>query len=148
MAIPTTSTGTSERRRWPPLRWPLTGLAAVVVLLAVVLVAPQLLYPPLTDRELDDQKVTTGKERIELKREQAKLQNDARGTLLSGLTGGVVLLGAFFTWRQIQTSRVQLQQNADATRDQLELARQGQITERFTRAVEQLGSVHLDLRLV
>jgi uncharacterized protein YjbI with pentapeptide repeats len=136
------------------LGWLLAGLALVAILFAAVLVASRLLYPPLTDRELDRHQVTDGKERIELKREQEKLQNDARGTLLQGLGGAVLVLGAYFTWRQVQTSRTQLQQNADATRnqlkltrDQLDLAREGQLTERFTRAIDQLGSDHLDVSL-
>jgi hypothetical protein len=48
----------------------------------------------------------------------------------------VLLLGAYFTWRQVQ-----------ATRQQLYLTEQGQLTERFTRAVDQLGSDRLDVRL-
>ncbi|HEX8134914.1 MAG TPA: pentapeptide repeat-containing protein [Actinomycetes bacterium] len=106
------------------------------MLVGVVLVGPRLLYPPLTDRELDRQGVTGGKDRIELKREQGQLQNDARTTLLQALAGGALLLGAYFTWRQVQTGR-----------QQVHLAEQGQITERFTRAIDQLGSDHLDVRL-
>jgi hypothetical protein len=106
------------------------------VLLGVVLVGPRLLYAPLSDRELDRQGVTGGKDRIELKREQGQLQNDARATLLQALAGGALLLGAYFTWRQVQTGR-----------QQVHLAEQGQITERFTRAIDQLGSAHLDVRL-
>jgi hypothetical protein len=106
------------------------------VLLGVVLVGPRLLYPPLSDRELDRQGVTGGKDRIELKREQGQLQNDARATLLQALAGGALLLGAYFTWRQVQTGR-----------QQVHLAEQGQITERFTRAIDQLGSAHLEVRL-
>ena len=106
------------------------------MLVGVVLVGPRLLYPPLTDRELDRQGVTGGKDRIELKREQGQLQNDARTTLLQALAGGALLLGAYFTWRQVQTGR-----------QQVHLAEQGQITERFTRAIDQLGSEHLDVRL-
>jgi hypothetical protein len=144
---PATPTGPPKHQRWPSPGWLLAGLALVAILLAMVLVAPRLLYPPLTDRELDRQRVTVGKDRIELKREQDKLQNDARGALLQGLGGAVLLLGAYFTWRQVQTSREQLQQTAQATQEQLELAREGQLTERFTRAVDQLGSEHLDVRL-
>ena len=59
----------------------------------------------------------------------------------------MLLLGAYFTWRQVQTSREQLQHGAAATRDQLQLTREGQLTERFTRAVDQLGAEHLDVRL-
>jgi len=106
------------------------------VLLGVLLVGPRLLYPPLGDRELDRQGVTGGKDRIELKREQGQLQNEARTTLLQALAGGALLLGAYFTWRQVQTGR-----------QQVHLAEQGQITERFTRAIDQLGSDHLDVRL-
>jgi hypothetical protein len=116
--------------------WALAALAVVAVLVGVVLVGPRLLYPPLTDRELDRQGVTGGKDRIELKREQGQLQNDARTTLLQALAGGALLLGAYFTWRQVQTGR-----------QQVHLAEQGQITERFTRAIDQLGSDHLDVRL-
>ena len=120
----------------PSAGWVLAALAVVAVLLGVVLVGPRLLYPPLSDRELDRQGVTGGKDRIELKREQGQLQNDARATLLQALAGGALLLGAYFTWRQVQTGR-----------QQVHLAEQGQITERFTRAIDQLGSDHLDVRL-
>jgi hypothetical protein len=65
-----------------------------------------------------------------------KLQNDARTTLLQGLGGLAVLAAAFYTYQQVQTGR-----------RQLHLAQQGQVTERFTRAVDQLGSDHLDVRL-
>ena len=120
----------------PPVGWALVALAVVVVLLGVLLVGPRLLYPPLGDRELDRQGVTDGRDRIGLKREQGRLQNDARATLLQALAGGALLLGAYFTWRQVQTGRQQVQ-----------LAEQGQITERFTRAIDQLGSEQLDVRL-
>jgi pentapeptide repeat protein len=116
--------------------WALAALAVVAVLAGVVLLGPRLLYPPLSDQELDRQGVTGGKDRIELKREQGQLQNDARATLLQALAGGALLLGAYFTWRQVQTGR-----------QQVHLAEQGQITERFTRAIDQLGSGHLDVRL-
>jgi hypothetical protein len=113
----------------------LATLGVAAVLLAVVVVVPRLLYPPLTDRELDRDKVT-GKDRVQLRNDRLRLQNDARATLLQGLAGGVLVLGAYFTWRQVQT-----------TRQQLHIAEQGQLTERFTRAVDQLGADRLDLRL-
>lgn len=124
-----------EHRVWPSPRWLLAALGLTAVLLAIVLAMPRLLYPPLSDRELDRDKVT-GKDRIQLQNDRLKLQNDARATLLQGLAGGVLLLGAYFTWRQLQS-----------TRRQLSIAEQGQLTERFTRAVDQLGSDRLDLRL-
>ncbi len=58
-----------------------------------------------------------------------RAQNEVRTTLLQGLGGIVVLVGAYFTYRQLHTSR------------------EGQITERFTRAIDQLGHPQLDVRL-
>ncbi len=57
-------------------------------------------------------------------------------TLAQILGGAALLLGLYFTWRG--------QQNAQA---QLELNRRGQITERFTQAIDQLGSEDLEIRL-
>jgi hypothetical protein len=61
--------------------------------------------------------------------EELKAQNDARTTLLQALAGGVLLLGAYFTYRQLRVTR------------------EGQLTDRYTKAVDQLGSQHLDVRL-
>jgi hypothetical protein len=50
-------------------------------------------------------------------------------TLLFQIIGGVAfLLGAYFTWQQLINSR-----------DELKSSREGQITERYTRAIDQLG---------
>ncbi len=68
--------------------------------------------------------------------EGLKAQNEVRTTLLQGLGGVVLLVGAYFTYRQVTNSRAQLQ-----------VAQQGQITERFTRAIDQLGHAQLDVRL-
>lgn len=73
----------------------------------------------------------------------ATAQNDVRTTLLQGLGGVVLLVGAYFTYRQLINSREQLAHS----HEQLQLAQQGQITERFTRAIDQLGHAQLDVRL-
>jgi hypothetical protein len=65
-------------------------------------------------------------------RELYKARNDVRGTLVQVLAGGLVATGLVYTART------------------LELNRSGQVTERFTRAVDQLGqreSGKLDVRL-
>lgn len=59
----------------------------------------------------------------------AKLENDARTTLIQGLGGLVLLIGLYFTLKNLQ------------------LTQDRQITERYTRAVEQLGSDKLEVRL-
>jgi hypothetical protein len=100
----------------------------------LVLFAPRLLVPPASDASLRD--VTDAAKRHELRDSRLKLQNDVRTTLLQGVGGLAVLIGAFFTYRQVQTSR-----------RQLEIAQHGQVTERFTRAIDQLGHENLDVRL-
>ena len=61
--------------------------------------------------------------------EGLKAQNEVRATLLQGLGGVVLLVGVYFTYRQLRTTR------------------EGQITERYTRAIDQLGHDQLDVRL-
>lgn len=98
----------SAVRRWLP------AVAAVVGMLGllwvILVVAPPWFVP---DQSL----------------EGLRAQNEVRTTLLQGLGGAALLVGAYVTYRQLQTSR------------------EGQITERFTRAIDQLGSERLDVRL-
>ena len=108
------------------VRWPLAGLAALVVILACVLVIPQW----LVHWELGATASSLSPA------DKAKAINDVRATLLQGIGGAVILLGAYFAYRQLQTGR-----------EQLQIAQQGEVTERFTRAVDQLGHAELDVRL-
>ena len=99
--------------------WLVAGLAALLVVLGCVLVLPQW----LVEQELGaSMRTLTAAER-------AKAINDVRTTLLQGVGGAAVLVGVFFTYRQLHTSR------------------EGQITERFSRAVEHLGSDQEDVQL-
>jgi uncharacterized protein YjbI with pentapeptide repeats len=52
-------------------------------------------------------------------------------------------LGAFLTWQQVQSGAEQVR----VSQRQLEIGQEGQITERFTRAIDQLGSKSIDVRL-
>jgi uncharacterized protein YjbI with pentapeptide repeats len=47
--------------------------------------------------------------------------------------------GAYFTWRQLQLGRQQLRQALDSSTAQIQLSREGQVTEQFSRAIELLG---------
>jgi uncharacterized protein YjbI with pentapeptide repeats len=134
----------------------------VVLLLACVLWIPRWLYPPLTDNDLSG--VKTAQNELdaakiqEFKDARLKLQNDARTTLLQGL-GALLLLtgagiGAAITLRQVKVSqdglhatREQMQHTLETTRQQLNLTEQGQVTDRYTRAVEQLGHEKAPVRL-
>jgi Pentapeptide repeats (8 copies) len=101
--------------------------AVLALLLLCVLVFPRLLHPPLSPVQL--QSVASADRRVELQQAQARLQNDARATLLQGVAGVLLVVGVVATWRQVHVSR------------------EGQITERFARAIDHLGSDSEDVRL-
>jgi hypothetical protein len=61
--------------------------------------------------------------------ERVNAVNQARGTMLQLLGGLVLGAGAVATWRQLR------------------VAREGQVTDRFTRAVDQLGRPEVDVRI-
>ena len=63
-------------------------------------------------------------------KEPIELENDTRRTWAQILGGAFFLITAYFTWRNLQ------------------IAKEGQITERFTKAIDQLGDKeHLEVRL-
>jgi hypothetical protein len=101
--------------------------ALALALVLCVLVVPGWLHPPLSSAQL--QAVTSAERRVELQQAQERLQEDARATLLPGIAGVLLAVGAIAAWRQVQVSR------------------EGQITERFSRAVDHLGSDNRDVRL-
>lgn len=65
-----------------------------------------------------------------------KAESDARGQLLQALGASVLLLGLYFTARTLRLNT-----------ETFKLNTQGQITERFTRAVDQLGNNDVDVRV-
>jgi pentapeptide repeat protein len=73
-------------------------------------------------------------EGIAERKDLPKLENDARTTLIQALGGAALLIGLFFTWRNLRMT----EQNSRQT---LDLSRKGQINDRFTKAIEQLGAV-------
>jgi uncharacterized protein YjbI with pentapeptide repeats len=103
----------------------ITGVLAFT--LACVVFLPRLLYPPLSRAEL--QGVSTAKERIELQQAQSQLQSNVRTPLLQGLGALFLIGGLVATWQQVRISR------------------EGQITDRFTNAINQLGSENRATRI-
>jgi uncharacterized protein YjbI with pentapeptide repeats len=105
--------------------WLVGGLALVVFGLVVLSL---LVFPGyLVQRTLD----ATGSPALGAA-ERLKAENDARTTLLQGVAGLVLVVGAGATWRQLQINR------------------EGQITERFNKAIDHLGESgddKIDVRL-
>ena len=79
--------------------------------------------------------------------QRASAVSSARTTLVQGLVGLAALAGIFVAWQQLQSDREQSRTDRQQLREQLTLTRQGQVAERFTRAVDQLGSDKLEQRL-
>jgi hypothetical protein len=112
----------AEVRRWVSAVVMLAGAVAVIVVLVVVV--PPLFAP-------DD--------RFSVAADAIKAQNDVRVALLQSIAGVGVLVGVYFTWRQLAETRRQAEQTSAATRAQLGMAVQQQVNERLANAVEQLG---------
>ena len=66
-------------------------------------------------------------------RNHFETENAARATLAQALSGVFLVIGLAVTWRELS--------------DTQRLTQEGQITERFTRAVDQLGSEKLQVQL-
>jgi hypothetical protein len=109
--------------------WRAGALAAAAVLLAFIalILVPLLLHPNLSNADLRG--VPDAQTRITLQQAQAQLQNNARSTLLQGFAGLILVAGAIATWRQVQISR------------------HGQITDRMTRAIDQMASDNIHVRI-
>jgi Pentapeptide repeats (8 copies) len=75
-------------------------------------------------------------ERIQLEKDLITAENNARVTIAQIIGGLVVLLGLYATFRNIEIAR-----------ENLRVAEVGKLTERFSKAVEMLGSDKLNVRL-
>ncbi|WP_048126110.1 pentapeptide repeat-containing protein [Methanosarcina sp. WWM596] len=76
--------------------------------------------------------------------EKVTQENQSRATLAQILGGVAIGIGLYYTWRRITIAEEDLkvtQENLKVTQKNLKVSQEGQITERFTRAVEQLGAI-------
>jgi uncharacterized protein YjbI with pentapeptide repeats len=105
----------------------LLTVAGLAVLAGCIYVLPRLLVPDRSAASLAA--IPDAAKRLELEDARLKQRNDVRATLLQGLAGAVVAVGLSLTWRQIRVNQ------------------EGQITERFNKAIDHLGSDKIDLRL-
>jgi hypothetical protein len=87
---------------------------------------------------------------VELK-DVLKAENDARATLAQILGGFTVLVGLYFAWANLKATQDAQQDTqkaqAETLKNQAETLRitnEGQITDRFTKAIDQLGAVKED----
>jgi hypothetical protein len=109
-----------------------TGILVVVVLLIFI--------PKIQVASLRNAKGVDAKDVF-------KAENDARATLAQILGGFAVLIGLVVAWQNLRQNISETTQSLEATNKNLELTKEGQVTERFTKAIEQLGNSKLEIRL-
>ena len=73
----------------------------------------------------------------------ARLEDEYRRTLAQILAGCGLLVGLYLTWRRI----VATEDNVRVAQETVRVVEEGQITERFTRAIAQLGDDKMAIRL-
>jgi uncharacterized protein YjbI with pentapeptide repeats len=132
--------GTAHRRIYAGWWSGLIALLFVILLLGSLFVFPQMLVDRTIASRKNYQSPSTA--------DYLKAENDVRTTLLQGLGALVVLAGALTTWRQLLSSLDRNREEMRLNRAEFQLSQEGQVTERFTRAIEQLGNEKsLDVRL-
>jgi hypothetical protein len=102
----------------------LKGLGVILILLLVVLAVwkiPQRQLAPLKAKIQRERNSLQPQDRLKLEHDARKLENDARTALLQAVDGLALLIGLYFTARTWRTNQ------------------EGQITDRFTKAINQLG---------
>ncbi|WP_440951493.1 pentapeptide repeat-containing protein [Methanococcoides sp. FTZ1] len=75
--------------------------------------------------------------------ELIEMENRIRATSAQIAGGFAILIGLLLTWWRISIT----ERRVAVSEDNLEISKEGQITERFTRAIDQLGKPELEIRL-
>ena len=104
---------------------------AVLVIAALILAA--IVWLKVPEQIVNPQRDSAGNV---VNLDDRKLISEYRRTIGQMLFGTAIFVGIYLTWRRIR-----------ATEKQVAISEQGQITDRFTKAIEQLGSEKLELRL-
>ena len=116
-----------------------TSLVIIILLVVFLLLALQ--YIP--HYQVAQFNITNQKDLVDA-------ENSYRATLAQIFGGIAIAIGLYYTWRRISISEKELkaiQKNLAITQKNLRVAQEGQITERFTRAVDQLGNPAMEIRL-
>ncbi|MEV0123750.1 pentapeptide repeat-containing protein [Streptomyces sp. NPDC050703] len=120
--------GGPARRR--PIAWRRVAAGTLAATAAVAAVGALLVFVPgvVVDHDLAGASLAA--------QDRLTAVNDVRTTLLQAVGGMVVLFGAYATWRQVRVSQ-----------DSLHATREGYVTDRFSTAVDQLGSDKVETRI-
>jgi len=119
-------------RKFPTLRIPTTAVAVSVFLILLLWQFPKWQVRSVVGLDSKD---------------HFDRENEARKTLSQILGGLVLLIGFYFTWQNLVVTREGQVEAEKATQENLRIASEGQITDRFTKAIAQLEDAKLEIRL-
>jgi hypothetical protein len=117
---------------------------SIVALCVMAATIPQKYAPQRNHSDLVN--VVENKDKLELEDSRLRLQNEWRFTFIQAVPGLAVLLGAALAFSQLVDQVESSSKTLELSRGTLELARDGQVSDRFTRATDQLGKLGKDKR--
>jgi hypothetical protein len=127
--------------------WVVLGAVAVATVIAVFISFAFWLPPRMVDTGVVDASTLTASDRVNLEMGRLKAINDVRSSLLTGLGILVTAVGAAAVFFGGLVAYLNYRETEHQNREALALQERGQITERFARAIEQIGSEKLDVRM-
>lgn len=116
---------------WHHLRWVILALVSLLVVWSLVYV-PKMQVPGCP----------SGTEFLSPK-DCFAIENEARKTIAYILGGLLAIIGIILAYRRIKA----MERQVALIQQQVQVSQEGQITERFTRAIQQLGDEKLEIRL-
>jgi uncharacterized protein YjbI with pentapeptide repeats len=116
-----------------PISLTIIGFLAVIIWLV-----PKAYVKSLRTKSANDDQSEFDREK-----ERLKLEDDSRKTIAQIVGGAIILGGLIFTYN---TYRLNVEQMKISIKQQ-EINQEGQITDRFTKAVSQIGSEDMEVRL-
>jgi hypothetical protein len=119
-------------RKFPALRIPTFALAISIFLVVLLWLFPKWQVRSIVGLDSKD---------------RFDSENEARKTLSQILGGLILLVGFYFTWQNLVLTRENQAEAEKATLENLRIASEGQITDRFTKAIAQLGDTRLEVWL-
>lgn len=121
-----------------------------VVYVALGLGATALLggYWYVQQQKVDDlqqqiDQLPNGKDKAALVKDRIALENTIAGTLIQGFGGFFFIVTAYVSFQSLKAT----QKNVSIAQENLRVSEEKQVTERFTQAINQLGSEKIEVRL-
>jgi hypothetical protein len=114
-----------------------------LLLVLVVVGSAMMVFPQYQAERYLAKLSDADKQKPDVQKNAFDIENATRLTIAQIVGGFALLVGLYFTYENVKVA----QENAKTAQDNLRLTEEGKITDRFSKAVEMLGSEKLDVRL-